>query len=81
MMKKMMVTMSIVAAIVGAGLFAVAEHPEKKAKAVAEMTVDELKDQLAKDEAALAAEKNAAKKAALQKQIDEIKKLLEPKAE
>jgi hypothetical protein len=78
----MMVTMSIVAAIVGAGLFAIAgDHPEKKAKAVAEMTVDELKVELAKDEAALAAEKDAAKKAEIKKQIDEINKLLAPKAE
>ena len=77
-MKKMMVAIALAMGVVGFGLIA-EEEANKKEKTVAEMSVEELKDLHAKKVAALAAEKDEAKKQAIQAEIDAIKKALEAK--
>ncbi len=80
-MKKMMVAIALAMGIVGFGLVAgETAKVEKKEKAVAEMSVDELKAELAKVEAAAAAEKDAAKKAELAKKVEAIKAAMAAKA-
>ena len=79
-MKKMMTAIALAMGVVGFGLIAEeAAKTEEKAKTVAEMSVEELKDLHAKKVAALADEKDEAKKAAIQAEIDSIKKALEEK--
>ncbi|HRR28131.1 MAG TPA: hypothetical protein P5270_02100, partial [Victivallales bacterium] len=80
---KIMAVIALAMGIVGFGLIADegCEVKEKKEKAIAEMSVEELKAALAKKEAALASEEDDAKKEALQKEIAEIKKAIEAKTE
>ncbi|HPN84680.1 MAG TPA: hypothetical protein PK821_05010 [Victivallales bacterium] len=85
-MKKMMTAIALAMGIVGFGLIAEevaapAAAAVEKVKTVAEMSVEELNAELVKVEAAVAAEKDEAKKAELLKKHEEIKAAIAAKAE
>lgn len=75
-----MLTLAVACAMVVAyGAFAAETAKAEKAKPVAEMTVTELEKALKDKEADLAKATDAAKKAEVQKSIDEIKAALDSK--